>query len=562
MRAKRCLAFLLLACLMIPTFGCTLFKDDQQDTTETDPVSSDSVSSEGEQTTPNAEPVYLVKDGTAQFEIVCVDKNYWSVALSLQQNLKQKTGVAFEAYRFERTDSTLNKIFIASDYNAVANNSTALAVEGYCAVVINGNIHLCGYKEEKISRCVQKFSSGIPNNCAVTDANGKISVILPETALFFNQPDYPYINATLLNTHISNYSVVLSQDASRSESVVVNAFQNEVKIQTGFLLNTVAYGEAVAGQRISLGKTVSENSAQVITDPLYYCIQSSEKGLYIGYGSVIALNEAFKQVHTLYKQSANSPISVTKTLEDSYGVRKKDSGDIRVMSSNVLFYDSSTSLTDYRDRVALLLDCYRLFKPDFIGLQEADTVMRPAILEALADQYAEVSVNWSAQTNRFDIPLLYRKDLYRVEESGYKYTGGCYGYTWARFTKISTGEQIIVMNLHYHYKSTEDRLPQCRVVNTELERLAAAYPNIPIAVTGDYNSGIDSEEHKTMVGTLDLKSGVLVAQEKGADQFGYGVDHVYVSTQLVTVKLHRAVIYEAFRGSSDHVPIFVDLVIK
>ena len=568
---RRYIAFLLLICFMIPVLGCGIDKPSEQDTSQTETKQDGATDSQGASTNggsdpsedePEAAPVYLVQNGTAQFELVCENKNYWSSALSLQKNLQQKTGVEFGLYRFERTDNTLGKLFIGSDYNAVSNGTTALAAEGYCAVVIGKNIHLCGYSDEKIMKCVQKFSSGIPNDCVVKDQNGKASVLLPEAALFFSQPDYPYINATLLDTHISNYTVVLSENAPRSEKVVANAFIKEAKIQTGFELAQATHGASVSGKRITLGTTVSESSAQAITDPMYYCMESSENGIYIGYGSLIALNEAFKQIHTLYKQSSNAPISVTKTLKDSYGVRKQDSGDIRIMTSNVLFYGSSTALTDPRDRVALLTDCYLLFKPDFIGMQEADDGMLPLLSAALTDEYAMVSVNWQAQGNRYDIPIFYRKDLYRVEESGYKYMGGCYGYTWGRFTKISTGEEIIVMNLHYHYKSPADRLPQCQLVNDELKRLTAAYPNVPIAVTGDYNSGIDYEEHKVMMNGLAMKSGVLLATDLGPDQFGYAVDHVMVTTELVTVKRHRCVTYEAYRESSDHIAIFIDLVIK
>ena len=85
------------------------------------------------------------------------------------------------------------------------------------------------------------------------------------------------------------------------------------------------------------------------------------------------------------------------------------------------------------------------------------------------------------------------------------------------------------------------------------------FPDLPVAVTGDYNCTIGSEEFGAMMQDLPnpMQSGVELTTDNDAG--GYGIDHVSVTGKLATVVRHRVVSYEAFSEASDHKAVYVDL---
>ena len=67
-------------------------------------------------------------------------------------------------------------------------------------------------------------------------------------------------------------------------------------------------------------------------------------------------------------------------------MKAKSADEIRVMTSNVLFWDADNAQLPYAQRAALLSDLYLDFKPDFIGLQEAQYGIGDNIRDAVASE--------------------------------------------------------------------------------------------------------------------------------------------------------------------------------
>ena len=197
-----------------------------------------------------------------------------------------------------------------------------------------------------------------------------------------------------------------------------------------------------------------------------------------------------------------------------------------------------------------------------IGLQEVCDKNRAILERELASVYAVVESEKSAYEYT---PIFYRKDKYVVKESKFELfdVGGCWSYTWGLFGEINnTEKEFIVVNLHYSPYSTESRMPGVLEMNEELKRLQELYPTTPIFMTGDYNSFVDSEEHEATFDGLTnpMLSGIQVAEQRGKD--GFAMDHVAVTTNLVTVKQFHAIWNPVYEHGSDHVPIFIDVSIN
>lgn len=252
-------------------------------------------------------------------------------------------------------------------------------------------------------------------------------------------------------------------------------------------------------------------------------------------------------------------------------MEKPENGFCRVMSSNVLNSNDPASMgwrIPYTARAEILARIYLSVAPDLLGLQEADVAMKLELGALLQDIYAfppqKAEKNYT--------PLLYKKSRFACLDGGFCSFGGCWGYEWAVYRdRIREGERVIHVNLHYHYASFETRAPQAEAVNRKLKELRAAYPNVPIFVTGDYNCNRDSAEFRVMSRDLPLESGMLLTSDNDGYSSGWhrlgetvprdddgAIDHISVMRDTVTVKAHRQLRSAEAAEATDHFPIWLD----
>ena len=274
---------------------------------------------------------------------------------------------------------------------------------------------------------------------------------------------------------------------------------------------------------------------------------------------------------------------------DSY-VKKSDEAYVRVMTSNVLCPRDQKSLAyeiDYLGRADILTGMYLYYQPDFLGLQEMIPEMRAAFEDRFSDVYAFVETptgekrkadGWHVYNNY--TPLVYNKHLFEVIESRYHafVEKSAFSYHWAMYKdRRDPSKRYIHMNLHYFYQCNELQLPGMIDVHNELVHLRRLYPRIPIFVTGDYNCWHTHPHFDVMLGGLNMQSGMLVAEDVGTDGTAMwchsilgdepllsrtAIDHVSVTTDLCSVKLHRVLHDELLCKSSDHCARFLDIEIK
>lgn len=270
--------------------------------------------------------------------------------------------------------------------------------------------------------------------------------------------------------------------------------------------------------------------------------------------------------------------------------QKADPSYVRVMTSNVLFSTAQNSLDyelTYQERADILAAQYLYFSPDFLGLQEMTLQMKEEVRERLSDVYAFVEtptrdLPQAESAKYYDncTPLLYKKDLYEVLDSRYHLFGrnDFFSYHWALYrSKKDPSQRWIHMNLHFYPVAGEKQLQGGIDTHAELVHLRRHYPTVPIVVTGDYNCYYHSEPYLVMVDGLEMRSGMLIAEDiepNGRDYWCHlvgvtelqkndsAIDHISVTEDLVNVKLHRVLYSELLCKSSDHCARFLDLELK
>lgn len=260
-----------------------------------------------------------------------------------------------------------------------------------------------------------------------------------------------------------------------------------------------------------------------------------------------------------------------------YCLDKQKDTDIRVMTANLLWarWDSEDKeLKKYPIRMKRTAELFNMFKPDFIGLQEAKQMMREP-LDIYLDTSYEYVVFDPPKQNAEWFPILYRADRWRPVDSGtgkYSETKHPWGYVWATFSRTDNeNDMITVMNLHYtlpNYASIdvswgEYRNALAEELNDTVRRQLIEAPNVPIVITGDYNTGRYTELYEIMVNDLPIEDAPLLTENTNYTyekvQHPSYIDHISVSRELVDVICHRCLDYNPYVALSDHSYYFADI---
>ena len=213
---------------------------------------------------------------------------------------------------------------------------------------------------------------------------------------------------------------------------------------------------------------------------------------------------------------------------------------LRVVSFNVRLPADVDGEDRWEVRKDLAVDTIRALDPDVMGTQELWTVQGDYIVAKLPD-YA-----WFGRGRRGDagdehMGVFYRKDRLRVIEHGDFWLsdtpevagsitwGNLYPrmVTWALFERIGDGRRFYFFNTHLPYREQDDDARE-RGANLLRQRIAQLPANVPVVVTGDFNTTPDSKAHQAI--TRDLKD----AWDSAASRSG------------------PAETFHAFKGKPDH----------
>lgn len=251
--------------------------------------------------------------------------------------------------------------------------------------------------------------------------------------------------------------------------------------------------------------------------------------------------------------------------------------DVRVMSSNILF-DKTLA-----DRLPLIADYYRDCAADVIGMQEVNRVGTG--LFALLGEYTTPHLT-HADGKHCYTPVLYRADKYDLIEGGsalYDMRGtDTKSMAWVVLADRATGKRFAVINSHgslilasYKLEATDSvegeqwRVDNVRQMLEKKDELRARYGDLPIFVTGDFNTYPGKPSIVAMAAVLpDSASVATVSHTGGFNSFhkvpgqacppGEPIDFIFVSDDALEVLTHNVPCDEAALAISDHCPVYVD----
>ncbi len=252
--------------------------------------------------------------------------------------------------------------------------------------------------------------------------------------------------------------------------------------------------------------------------------------------------------------------------------------DVKIMTYNV--YVAGVGKKSPENRTELVVRTIRSEMPDSFGLQEADYDWVKRIEEAFPEyDYVGVGRDDGENGGEFS-PVFYLKDKYSLIDSGTfwfsktpeKPSRGWDAMmkricSWAVLEDKETGKRYAHFNAHMDHIGSIARGHSAEL----LVEKAGLVGDMPVVVTGDFNSDEGSKPYNTMLsgGFVDTKDVAKETMDIGTfHNFGMNnvyngrspIDFIFVSAGDASVKSYK-VLDEKFDGnySSDHFPVVSEM---
>jgi endonuclease/exonuclease/phosphatase family metal-dependent hydrolase len=257
---------------------------------------------------------------------------------------------------------------------------------------------------------------------------------------------------------------------------------------------------------------------------------------------------------------------------------------VRVMTYNIRYNnpgDGENAWPHRRDWVGQII---RDEKVDILGVQEATAGQMKDLRERLPDYDWYGAGREDGKERGEFVPLFWKKDRFEVVDKGLFWLSttpdvpGSKGWdtaitrmaTWAKLKDKGTGKTYFAINTHFDHRGVEARKESAKLMLEMLPKLAG---DLPIVLTGDFNSTPSSEAYAILSGKKAEGKGLLAdarAVSKSEPRGPYGtfnnftrisdqpIDYVFIKG--LTAKSH-AVLETVKDGkfASDHLPILVEV---
>ena len=250
---------------------------------------------------------------------------------------------------------------------------------------------------------------------------------------------------------------------------------------------------------------------------------------------------------------------------------------LRIMSFNIRLPAESDGVDYWETRKPLAVRMLREQQPDVIGLQELVKAQADYLARELP-QYAWFGRGREADGGGEHMGVFYRKDQLKVIESGDFWLSDTpdvagsitWGHphprmvTWALFEQRSDGRRFYLFNTHLPYRD-EDEAARLKGAQAIARHLATLPDDVPVVLTGDFNTTPDSDAHAVLAGTLQ-DAWTTAPRVEGIDATFHGftgkadrrIDWIFVrgaqleSITSVTTRWNN-------RYPSDHFPLVATL---
>lgn len=257
---------------------------------------------------------------------------------------------------------------------------------------------------------------------------------------------------------------------------------------------------------------------------------------------------------------------------------------LRVMTFNVRYPAPSDGPNLWDLRRDLLVGVIKEKNPDLIGTQELFQTQGDYIVEK-APEYAWFGISRRGNHEDEHMGVFYKKDKLRLVESGNFWlsespeTPGSMSWdvslprmvTWGLFEMKPGGKRFYLLNTHFPHRA-EDAEARTRCMQVLLERAGKLRKDVPLIVTGDFNSSAPEAPPYKLIAAEMKDARVTAATRTGPDgtNSGFGgrttgnrIDWIFLRGGVKAVESETIVRPNPEgRYPSDHFPVLAILELQ
>jgi endonuclease/exonuclease/phosphatase family metal-dependent hydrolase len=263
-------------------------------------------------------------------------------------------------------------------------------------------------------------------------------------------------------------------------------------------------------------------------------------------------------------------------VASTFSASAADAQTLRVMSFNIRLPAESDGPDRWELRREQVVRMLREQDADIIGTQEL-FAEQGDYLAAQMPEYAWFGRGRESNGGGEHMGVFYRRDRLRAIESGDFWLSDTpevpgsitWGHphprmvTWALFETLADGRKFYLFNTHLPYRG-EDEDARLRGAQAIVQRLRALPDDVPVVLTGDFNTMPDSGTYAEFKGLL--QDAWVAAAQRGPESTFHGftgrpqkrIDWILVRG-LRTDRMRTVDRQENGRYPSDHFPLMVEL---
>lgn len=288
--------------------------------------------------------------------------------------------------------------------------------------------------------------------------------------------------------------------------------------------------------------------------------------------AVVIFSLAISDVYTknygaIYEKSSKSLTEKTEKAALLFG---KNPTDTRIMTYNILADSKGFEGTDARTRAHGVLEIFKNFSPDVIGLQETSRKWFALILNNT--NYRFISPVKSGALGLMTT-VIYNPETVTLLDYGNKAFTVKSNFTlrrmvWGHFQNKASKEDFIVINTHFNLcesDSLKAPLNQSQELIRYSKTLQEKY-DCPVIIIGDFNSKERGETKAPyqllLTAFTDCKNSAKIQiNGNNTTEKSVSFDHIFTLGDI-QVKSINFLSYYGLKALSDHYPIYVDITVN
>ncbi len=245
---------------------------------------------------------------------------------------------------------------------------------------------------------------------------------------------------------------------------------------------------------------------------------------------------------------------------------------LKVVSFNIrsISDPDGNSIPERAPRLKAIIDS---LDPDIIGFQENTPKWEPLLMRDYSDKYVIFNKYRTFEHWPESAPLLWKKELFDEEKRGWFWfsetpdeeSGGwdTLGHKrmccWVILREKASGTRFAFMNTHFGF-GEENQIKSARLI---VER-AAALGDLPLFLTGDFNSGPESGAYKVLTGAFTDVNAVTLRDFSRTyhgykDEGGEHIDYCFVNSSVSPLSLRVITEKPGGKFPSDHFGLEIGL---